>query len=272
MATTFGIAELSVLETEFTRAGGTDFPYLRAHYARFAATKREYDRDRQRQSPGVVLDIGAHWLHQAMLWTLNGWRVVAIDLPTTFDLSRVSTLAARYAIRLLPESNLERPDAFEAIADDSIDVVLFTEIIEHITFNPVALWRAVHRVLRPGGTVVVTTPNYYALRGRAWAPMRFVSGHGGGLAIASLIGTPTLGHHWKEYSRKELEEYFTRLSVDFRIVKAVHVREYHASEFTSALGRTVMAIEGALPFFRPNLHIEIELSDKRHGIIVDPSW
>lgn len=271
MATTPGITELSSLEAEFVRAGGTDFPYLRTHYARFAATKREYDRDRQQPS-GVVLDIGAHWLHQAVLWTLEGWRVFAVDLPTTFDMPMVRTLAEHHAIRLLPNSCLEHPNACGMIADDSIDVVLFTEIIEHITFNPVALWRAVHRVLRPGGTIVVTTPNYYALRGRAWSPMRFFSGYGGGLTVASLLSKPTLGHHWKEYSCKELKEYFTRLSADFRIVKATHMAEYRASEFTSALGRTVMAIEGALPILRPNLHLEIGLSDKRHGIIVDPSW
>ena len=260
-----------MLEAEFTRAGGTDFSYLRTHYARFAATKREYDRDRQ-QAPGVLLDVGAHWLHQAMLWTLDGWRVVAMDLPTTFESSMVRTLAARHGIRLLPNSCLERPDACGAIAEDSIDVVLFTEVIEHITFNPIALWRAIHRVLRPGGTIVVTTPNYYALRGRAWAPVRFVSGHGGGLTVASLISEPTLGHHWKEYSRKELKDYFTRLSADFRVAKAVHTHEYRAAEFTSVLRRTVMAIEGALPLLRPNLYLEVELSDKQHGVIVDPSW
>jgi hypothetical protein len=76
-------------------------------------------------------------------------------------------------------------------------------------------------VLRPGGTIVVTTPNYYALRGRVWSPLRFLSGRGGGLTVASLLSTPTLGHHWKEYSCKELKDYFAHLSADFRIQKAV---------------------------------------------------
>src|SRR5262249_35949010 len=65
---TSAIPELSALEAEFTAAGGTDFRYLRTHYARFAATKREYDRGGQ-TTPGDVLDIGAHWLHQAVLWS-----------------------------------------------------------------------------------------------------------------------------------------------------------------------------------------------------------
>ena len=268
---TSGIPDLSSLEAEFALAGGTDLPYLRTHYARFALTKIEYDRNRP-AATGVVLDVGAHWLHQALLWALNGWSVCAIDLPVTFEVAMVRDLASRHSIRLLPNDDLERPSALASLADDSVDVVLFTEIIEHITFNPVALWRAIHRVLRPGGTIVLTTPNYYALRGRAYAPLRFFCGRGGGLTIASLIGQPTFGHHWKEYSRKELADYFALLSPDFRVTKSLRLRDYHAHAFTSALGRTVMAIESALPFLRPHLYLEIEAADKRHGVIADPGW
>ena len=265
------IADLSVVEAEFTRAGGTAFSYLRDHYARFVATKREYDRNRQ-VAPGVLLDIGAHWLHQALLWKLDGWSVVAMDLPAAFEPPMVRDIAAHHAIRLLPNSSLDTPDALAVLADDTVDVVLFTEIIEHITFNPVALWRAVHRVLRPGGTIVVTTPNYYALRGRTWAPVRFFGGRGGGLPVASLLGEPTLAHHWKEYSRRELKDYFTRLSADFRVAKALQTRDHRANKFTSPFGRTLMAIEGALPFLRPNLHFEVTVSEKPHGVVRDPSW
>src|SRR6185312_3116196 len=118
----------------------------------------------------------------------------------TLDAGIVKDLAALHAITLLRNANLERPAALETLEDDSVDVVLFTEIIEHITFNPVAMWRAIHRVMRPGGTIVVTTPNYYALRGRALAPLRFLRGGGGGLTVDALIGEQTLAHHWKEYS------------------------------------------------------------------------
>jgi 2-polyprenyl-6-hydroxyphenyl methylase/3-demethylubiquinone-9 3-methyltransferase len=266
-----GVPELSLLEAEFARAGGTELPYLRSHYARFAATKREFDRT-WTEGPGVLLDVGAHWLHQALLWALDGWRVTAMDLPVTLDAAMVRSLAALHAIRLLPDANLEHPAALEALAADSVDVVLFTEIIEHITFNPVAMWRAIHRVLRPGGTIVVTTPNYYALRGRALAPLRFLSGGGGGLTVDALIGEPTHAHHWKEYSLAELTRYFARLSPDFRIAKRSRLMDYHAEGFVSAAGRTCMAIESALPFLRPHLHLEIELPEKRSGVIADPVW
>ncbi len=43
--------------------------------------------------------------------------------------------------------------------DSAFDVVVVCEIIEHLYGNPVHMLAECHRILRPGGTVVVTTPN-----------------------------------------------------------------------------------------------------------------
>lgn len=43
--------------------------------------------------------------------------------------------------------------------DNSFDGVLFCEILEHLTHNPTHTLTEIHRVLKPGGFVVVTTPN-----------------------------------------------------------------------------------------------------------------
>jgi 2-polyprenyl-6-hydroxyphenyl methylase/3-demethylubiquinone-9 3-methyltransferase len=263
--------EFSELERAFAEAGGTAWPYLRDHYARFVSTKREYDSGPAR-ARGVVLDIGAHWLHQSVLWAMDGWRVVALDVPVTFELECVRNIAARHDIRLLPNVALEKPAALAALETDSVDTVLFTEIIEHLAFNPVSLWREIHRVLRPTGTVIVTTPNYYALRGRAWAPLRFASGRGGGLTTRALVGEPTFAHHWKEYSRAELRSYFAQLSPDFRVDKARLVGEFRPERFTSALRRSVLAVEEIIPALRPNLHFEIGLHGKSHGVVAEPGW
>lgn len=43
--------------------------------------------------------------------------------------------------------------------DASFDVVLFCELLEHLAINPVFALAEIHRVLRPGGHLIVTTPN-----------------------------------------------------------------------------------------------------------------
>jgi SAM-dependent methyltransferase len=47
--------------------------------------------------------------------------------------------------------------------DASFDVVIFSELIEHLGTNPVRTLSEIHRVLKPQGVVVVTTPNAISL-------------------------------------------------------------------------------------------------------------
>lgn len=49
--------------------------------------------------------------------------------------------------------------------DDSLDLVTFTEVIEHVE-NHRAVLRDIRRVLKPGGLLVITTPNILNLKSR----------------------------------------------------------------------------------------------------------
>ena len=256
----------------FAAHGGTDESYLRDHFPRFLATRQlllaHCDPMRNRS----VLDVGAHWLHQALLYALDGFDVTALDLPLTLDLSQVRALADAHAIRLLPNADLERPTALASIDDDTFDIVLITEIIEHLAFNPVAMWREIHRVTKPGGRIVVTTPNYYALRSRLRQGLRTARLLGGGLAVEQILSLKTLGHHWKEYSRRELLAYFRMLSPDFRCVNFSYTREYLPAVLNRPGGRFALCLERALPPLRPDLYLEVELARKEKGIVVEPHW
>lgn len=249
---------------DIERHGATDKAYLNAHFERFTGTFRQFVGHWGGDASARVLDIGAHWLHQSVLFAQAGFRVTAGDFSATLELEGVRRLARHHDIEILIYDEIQSGRALDGIDDDSVDVVLFTEILEHITFNPVAFWKAIYRVMRPGGRIVVTTPNFYAAGSRAWQWKRFLSGFGAGIENTEILQTPTYGHHWKEYSRKEVCHYFCSLSPDFLIHRALEVD----SRFR----------EPASPFARwtrfrlPQLYVEVDLVEKNHGITVEPSW
>jgi SAM-dependent methyltransferase len=86
-------------------------------------------------------------------------------------------------------------------ADESFDVVVFSELIEHLGVNPVRALAEIHRVLRPGGIVVVTTPNSLSLG-------RFADFLRAGSAMEERY-SPLFGYgarHNREYHPRELRE------------------------------------------------------------------
>jgi 2-polyprenyl-6-hydroxyphenyl methylase/3-demethylubiquinone-9 3-methyltransferase len=256
----------------FAPFGGTASDYLRRHFPRYLATKRRLLSHWDRRNGVRMLDVGAHWLHQSLMYAIDGFEVSALDVPVTFDAPEVAALAAAHHIRLLRNPDLEHPTGLTGIADDSFDLILFTEIIEHIAFNPIAMWRELYRVLRPGGRIVLTTPNYYALRGLLRRAQRFLSGRGGGVDARSVLHDPTFAHHWKEYSRRELLAYFADLAPDFACVNCARVEEYRDTTAWSVMRKMVVGLEHLLPALRPDLYLEIELTSKQTGIVIEPHW
>lgn len=263
------MTKLDELLQYYARFGGTDTAYLEAHLPRFLDTKSRFVSSWDRNRGVRVLDVGAHWLHQSLLYAQDGFDVVALDMPVTFDIPSVRAVAEQNAIKLLAEEDLSTARSLDAIGDHSVDIVLFTEIIEHITFNPVQMWKQIYRVMKPGGRIVITTPNYYSARGRAWDLKRFCSGFGGGLEALDILRMRTYAHHWKEYSMREVIYYFCVLSPDFNTVCAQYVQAF--APLPKSLPRWVGLLEQLRPF-KPNLYLEIEVREKNVGIQLEPAW
>lgn len=243
--------------------GHTDKDYLRAHFARFVGTFEKFSQGWNRDGDAVVMDIGAHWLHQSLLFAKNGFSVIAADFPATMDQPVVRSLSERFDINLLSYNEIHSGEAFAQVPDNSVDILLFTEILEHITFNPVEFWREVYRFLKPGSRIVLTTPNYYSAKGRAWGLKRYLSGFGGGISNEEILQTFTFGHHWKEFSLKEICHYFCYLSGDFHIARACLVDDKM---------REVRGLRRYKRWFLPQIYCEIDLMQKLKGIEVSPGW
>ncbi len=87
------------------------------------------------------------------------------------------------------------------VADQSFDVVMAMSVIEHVPHTPRHLIETLRRVLKPGGVLLVETPNL----GYVFNRMKLLRGESVWPAIASQYRTevPFAGHH-REYTRAEM--------------------------------------------------------------------
>lgn len=128
-----------------------------------SAAKIAWQYDRMLRFAGVrpasityVLDVGCGAGPGLRYLATLGIAAVGIDV------SAPGLLVAR---QQLPAAQLVRCDLEEGVpfANQQFDLVLMSEIVEHVASLP-ALLGELRRVLRPGGTLVLTTPNLWDVR------------------------------------------------------------------------------------------------------------
>ena len=120
---------------------------------------------------GFGLDIGTHGM---------GWRCRGMDPAKLAEVGR-DLLGVDITLAYFS------PDT---VADDSCDIVMATEVLEHLP-DPVAFLREVHRGLKPDGLVVLTTPDVAAVRPA--------------IAKSALNATLSIGLHLILHSQASLE-------------------------------------------------------------------
>jgi 2-polyprenyl-6-hydroxyphenyl methylase/3-demethylubiquinone-9 3-methyltransferase len=248
--------------------GGTDDSYFRAHFGRFVDTKAFCERDAPLPAGSKILDVGAHWLHQTIFYALDGHRVACVDAPNTLREASVQRLAEAIGATLHVADILERGDGIAQLPDSSIDVVLFSEIIEHLAFNPIPMWKEIYRCLKPGGRIIVTTPN-----GRYWRSsldqfFRLTQSGSIGIRVDGIFSAGTFGHHWKEFTSAEVREYFAILSPDF-VVSGVEYNQLDSEE-PPAVYRDHFGVVEEERFV--GMFIEVLVPEKRAGISIEPPW
>jgi SAM-dependent methyltransferase len=124
---------------------------------------------RLRRSPHIHDDVADRFLRHQPAGTI-------LDLPAGRGVNSRGLVAAGYTVLggdLVPENfvcdgakcdrlDMTKPLPYE---DGSFDGILHSEGIEHID-NQLAVLQELARVLKPGGTLIVTTPNLLHLEGR----------------------------------------------------------------------------------------------------------
>jgi 2-polyprenyl-3-methyl-5-hydroxy-6-metoxy-1,4-benzoquinol methylase len=98
---------------------------------------------------GQVLEVGSGLGYLTFALHAAGYQVRGLELSTRAVEAARSRFGDLFAVQ-----DISRADP----AVDGADVVVMTEVLEHVT-DPAALIASLARLLRPGGTALVTTPN-----------------------------------------------------------------------------------------------------------------
>jgi 2-polyprenyl-3-methyl-5-hydroxy-6-metoxy-1,4-benzoquinol methylase len=143
-----GVSRQAFAEQTFARAWTpSHFDLTRARRLRKLLSSRP---------PGPLLDVGC-WDGQFITHVVRDQRIIGVDVST-------SALARARRSGLIPvraQTELGLP-----FTDAAFATVVAAEIIEHV-FDTEALARELVRLVKPGGWLVITTPNLVALSGRA---------------------------------------------------------------------------------------------------------
>ena len=115
---------------------------------------------------GSLLEIGTN--RGMYLQHYDGGQRFGIDLSQPVLKQAHREKPVHYAV-----ADAERLYCFKA---DSVDRVLCSEVIEHC-FNPQEIFRSIEHVLKPGGTALITTPNYKGER-PTWVELGSMLGYG----------------------------------------------------------------------------------------------
>ena len=219
--------------------------YLEYHRRRYQDTLRLLPPGGGRR----LLDVGSFPGHLSALAQARGWEVVGLNNAIEGAGSWTDFLD-RCTERKIAILGCEVEREPFPLPTASVDAVLFCELFEHLHLNPFHTLKEIFRVLRPGGLLVLTTPNLRRIEtlSRLW--------HGWGAqpplsrTFRELFPSLLYHRHNREYTANELAYYLALQGkdlYDFRLDRVYYSDALDAAhEIPGILGQRVGAGEQRL--------------------------
>lgn len=147
-----------------------------------------------------LLDVGSHVLHFAMAASRLGYRVTGTDVEEFATHPGLKIRRDSYGIPDVRVCNLATGTL--PFDDERFDVLNCSETLEHLNFNPLPVIKEFHRVLKPGGIALITTPNALRLGSR----VRLLIGRNTFANLHDMCFGDPYSAHYREYSLEEVKQ------------------------------------------------------------------
>jgi 2-polyprenyl-3-methyl-5-hydroxy-6-metoxy-1,4-benzoquinol methylase len=176
-----------------------------------------------------ILDIGSGRLILSSFLSRFGSSVVAFDFPKTLDEDCVKERAKSLNIDLVG-SMIEKGNAFRLpFKSRMFDIVLMTEVIEHLRFSPVFIVNEIRRVLKDKGNFILTTPNVHCLENK----IKFLLNKTIYGDCERYLKSSPFEYHWREFEKREL--LYILKQCDFKPIKIYYCNDILYNKYNSYL-------------------------------------
>lgn len=200
-----GIEQLSQVLPPFWKT------YMQTHHNRIAF---DVDLVKKYATPQArILECGAFPFLLTESLRKSGFNVAPVDIDPTRCQAAVELIGGG-CIKLDIESS-QWP-----IETETFDLVLFNELFEHLRINPIRVMSEVMRVIKPGGKLLLSTPNLRSIRGIYNFLFKNLSFSCESSIYEQYAKLDAIGHmgHVREYTTAEVTTFLRRVGFDIQTV------------------------------------------------------
>lgn len=227
-----------ISEIDRNKINNNEKEYFIFHQYRFKyifSLLQAYDKNK------LLLDIGAHYLHGLLGTFYLGYKNIFGTDINIFN--SISTDRAKKIKAIIKNCDLEKENI--PFHDQSFDVILLNETLEHFNFHPKKIFAEIARVLKPRGELIVTTPNLLRSNNR----LKCILGKSINFDIREDY---TPGTHYREYSAAEIEYLLNITGLKIRKLKYIDFGYPNRSKIEAIVNK---AIGFLMPSLKSNIVI-----------------
>jgi len=166
-----------------------------------------------------ILDVGAFYGHLLIPLTRFNFKLSATDLEVFFKNEIIKKRFKRFGIGYRAYQSLNNLP----FDDNSFEIIILSEVLEHLFSSPIPMFREIKRVLKPRGHLILTTPNVFSLPKR----IKFLLGQNIYPSLEDFCTKPFYSIHHREWGLNEIKTILFLMNLE---LKNTYLVTYHYSK------------------------------------------